>query len=84
VANNENYSRDQAKKLEKVLQACGWRQIERGLWEKGHGRLYVDEIGIFLYQFHNGQWLRTHGRSHNLITHLNDLIIHFDDFTLYL
>lgn len=84
MANNENYSRDPAKELEKVLRTCGWKRVERGLWRKEACRLYVDEIGIFLYRFRNGQWVRTNGRSHNLITHLNDLIIHFDDSTLHL
>lgn len=84
MANNENYQRDPAKELEQVLRTCGWKRIERGLWEKKACRLYVDEIGIFLYRLYNSQWVRTRGRSHNLITHLTDLIIYFDDSTLHL
>jgi hypothetical protein len=47
------------------LKAGRW--VEPGLWEKGQSRLLVDEIGIFLYQFKNGTWVRTHGLSHDLI-----------------
>lgn len=80
----ENYSKDPAKELEGVLRSCYWRRAGKGLWEKEACRLYIDEIGCFLYRLLNNRWVRTHGRSHNLITHLPERRIRFDDFTLNL
>lgn len=84
----ENYQRHPGKKLECVLAACGWKQVGDGLWEKGRSRLFIDIVGVFLYRwrplFRPPCWLRVAGLSHNLIRHLPDRLIKFDDFTLNL
>ena len=84
---DENYQRHPGKKFEKVLAACGWEQVGDGLWEnpppgKGRHRLYVDNIGIFFYRLIDGQWVKTHGLSHNLIRHRARFIAFGDMSTL--
>jgi hypothetical protein len=85
---SEDYSKNRSKKLEETLRACAWKRVGSGLWEKEGFRLYVDDIGIFLYRLSYSDgwscWRRTHGLSHNLITHLPECLIRFDGFTLNL
>ena len=55
--------REPARELIKILKSCLWLPLSETLWQKGPVTLYVDEVGIFLYQ----QEVRTHGLSHNRI-----------------
>lgn len=63
MPNNENYAKNPQKKLTALLIECGWLK-ERGFWEKGDFRLLVDEVGIFLFRWQAGRWVRTHGLAH--------------------
>jgi hypothetical protein len=65
--NNENYAKNPEQKVSYLLNKFGWRRISRGLWEKNTLRLLVDGVGIFLFQWINTKWVRTHGASHNLL-----------------
>jgi len=67
LSNNESYDKSPAERLGKRLWAADWRQIQKGLWQRGRHRLYVDGIGIFLYRLLHGQWVRTHGLTYNHI-----------------
>jgi hypothetical protein len=58
---NENYMKNPSGKLIQVLSACHWEPVGFRMWEKGTCRLFVDELGIFLYQLQNSKWVRTHG-----------------------
>jgi hypothetical protein len=60
---NENYMKNPSKKLIEVLRACHWEAIKQGLWAKGQHRMLVDGMGIFLYRFRKGQWVRVQGLS---------------------
>lgn len=80
----ENYQKNPEKKLVRVLAACEWEQVGDGLWEKGESRLYVDNIGCFLYRILTGQWIRAAGCSHNRVRHLKERRIKFDDFNINL
>jgi len=63
----ENYQRDPGNKIETFLAARRWLKVGDYLWERGPSRLYVDNVGVFLYRYRDGRWIRTHGLSHNLI-----------------
>lgn len=80
----ENYHKHPGQKLEDVLEACLWVKVGRGLWEKGQSRLYVDNVGIFLYRFLGGAWVRTHGLAHNRIFPHARVIVFKDLSTLNL
>jgi len=86
MSNNESYVRSPVKAITNLLRELDWRPIERGLWEKGKNRLFVDEIGIFLFRYKEGRWVRTNGLSHNYIkgAHLSKGRIVFRDFILNL
>ena len=76
-----NYVKDPRRQLEKVLEKLGWERVtdrlyldtcrwlreESGLWENDRSRLFVDEIGVFLYRLDGGRWVRTAGLSHDRI-----------------
>ena len=89
MPSKEYHQKDPAKDLEEALVACQWsravsRTDTKGLWEKGRSRLYVDEIGVFLYRLLGDCWVRTAGLSHNRIKvlHLRERVIRFDDFEI--
>lgn len=83
MPNNESYNKSPVEEFAKRLRAAGWKPIPQGLWEKGRHRLYVDEIGIFLYRLLSGKWVRSHGLSHNRILK-KDFIRFQDGFKLNL
>ena len=84
-----NYVKDPRGQLEKVLERLGWVRVtdrlyldtcrwlreESGLWENDRSRLFVDEIGVFLYRLEEPTdesrwvrtWVRTAGLSHDRI-----------------
>jgi hypothetical protein len=64
MPNNENYERDPKAKLTALLNEYGWQRIGGGVWQKGVTRLLVDEVGVFLFQWLESRWLRTHGLAH--------------------
>lgn len=79
MPSNERYQKDFVEDLEDILHACLWEQIGPHFWEKGHSRLLVDSLGIFLYRCLDGQWVRTHGVVHNQMTMLKERAIWFVD-----
>jgi hypothetical protein len=81
MANNESYVKSPVKAITDLLREVGWRPVQKGLWEKGKNRLFVDEIGIFQFRLAEGRWLRVRGLSHNNILqrHLKNQCIHFTD-----
>jgi hypothetical protein len=81
---SENYGLNPALRLEEVLKACLWKQIDAGLWQMDRSRLLVDHIGIFYYQLLGGLWVRVSGISYNYIKilHLRERNILFENFIL--
>ena len=79
MANNEIYKSNPAADLEDILESCLWSRVSHGLWEKGRSRLLVDETGCFYFRWYPPHWVRLYGRPHNLLRHLPDRIIKFDD-----
>ena len=81
--NNEVYVKDPVEALEDILEACLWERVAPHLWEKGRSRIFVDEIGIFLFRgyrnYKPARWVRTHGLAHLYIRHLPQLFILFPD-----
>jgi hypothetical protein len=86
VPNNENYQRSPDKAIEGVLRDCGWECVFPGLWQKDKTRLFVDDVGIFLYRLLSGYWCRTAGLSHDLIqiSHLRERVLYFQGFEINL
>ncbi|MFA5382457.1 MAG: hypothetical protein WC356_04770 [Candidatus Micrarchaeia archaeon] len=82
----EDYRENHKEILKKILKVCSWNQVSKDLYEKGRSRIYVDDIGIFLYRRLAGVWCRTCGLSHNRITTsmLRERLIVFPDYTLNL
>jgi hypothetical protein len=79
----ENYQRDPGARLVRLLDAWEWEPVGPGLWGKGPCRLYVDSVGVFLYQVRwvtprSGYWRKTHGLSHNLIRSQTSRIVFKD------
>jgi len=71
-------------KLEQLLEKSGWERMSAPggpYWEKGLRRLFVDEIGVFHYQYRQGQWGRVRGLAHQdiLLRHLKEYFLKFGD-----
>lgn len=63
MPNSENYTKNPQKKLAAVISECGWLE-GNGFWEKGNFRLLIDEVGIFLFRWQAGRWVRIRGLAH--------------------
>jgi hypothetical protein len=85
MPNNEDYRKNPESEFTEILHACGWKYIGAGYWEKGKHRLYMDSLGVFLYQLQaDNQWLRINGLCFATMAIMPGQYIEFDGYRLNL